>query len=341
MTKDYYRILQVQRTATQDEIKKSYRKLVQKYHPDKTGNDKDSENKFKEIAEAYEILGNPQKRRDYDNPNPFSSHSTFSSGNPFPGGFNPFGGFSEQEIIKRGKNINARVEINLEEVINGTKKSANIFRRMQCSPCMGTGAKDGQMDTCQVCSGIGVKRKIVNSNFGQIAMDETCYSCSGTGKTPKTICPSCGGQGTERRQDKVDINIPKGSVSGISFTLSGKGDMAKSPSDPGDLIITVFDMPHPFYKRDGLNLICSETLTFPEVCLGSAIKIPNISTGGEYKITIPPGTSPGKIFRLAGKGVPEFGNNFRGDILVRIDVSVPPVLSQEQREFLEEYKKIF
>lgn len=346
MRKDYYRILNVSKDATQDEIKKSYRKLVQKYHPDKTGNDKESEKKFKEVAEAYETLGNPEKRRTYDNPNPFGNGNPFG-GNPFGGGFNPFAGgfnspgFSEQDIIKKGKNINARVEITLEEVLNGSRKTANIFRRMQCNSCMGTGAENGELDTCYACGGIGVKRKVVNTNFGQISMDETCYSCSGSGKTAKSSCGSCGGQGTDRRQDRIEINIPKGSVSGISFTVPGKGDMAKSPSDPGDLIISVFDKPHDFYKRDGLNLICSVSMTFPEICLGSEVTIPNLAAGGEYKITIPGGTSPGKIFRLAGKGVPEFGNNFRGDILVRIEVSVPPNLSEEQKEFLEKYKEIF
>lgn len=343
MRKDYYRILEVSKTASQDEIKKSYRKLVQKYHPDKTGNDKEAEIKFKEVAEAYEILGNPQKRSEYDNP---VINNPFGSGNPFGGGFNPFGGFNnpayqEREIIKRGKNINARVEINLGEVLNGTKKIANLYRKLQCDDCKGTGAKDGNLDTCHVCGGIGVKRKVVNTNFGQIAMDETCYGCSGDGTTPKSMCPTCQGSGVVRKPDRVEINIPKGSVSGISFTVPGKGDMAKSPSDPGDLIISVFDVPHDFYKRDGINLICSVSITFPEICLGKEIKIPNLTSGGEYKITIPGGTTPGKIFRIAGKGVPEFGNQFRGDILVKVDVSVPSSLSEDQRKFLEEYKEIF
>jgi molecular chaperone DnaJ len=340
MAKDYYQILEVDRKATQDEIKKSYRKLAQKYHPDKNPGDAQAELKFKEIAEAYEILGNPDKRKGYDTPsNPFVNHWDF---NPF-GGFNGFHApkYSQGEIIKKGKNINARVEITLEEVLTGSHKIANIFRRMQCDDCKGTGALNEEVDTCSACHGAGFKRKTVHNAFGQVFFDEECTSCSGGGTVPRINCPSCSGQGTIRKTDRIEINIPRGSVSGISFSIPGKGDMAKSPSDPGDLIISVFDLPHPFYKRDGINLICSVDLSFPEICLGKEIKIPNLTAGGEYKITVPKGTKPGKIFRLAGKGISNFGGDFRGDILINVNVSVPVDLSTEQTEFLEKYKTLF
>lgn len=340
MRKDYYKILEVNSAASQEEIKKSYRKLAQKYHPDKNPGNAEAESKFKEIAEAYEILGNPEKRKSYDLPQ-----------NPFTGsfGFDPFGGFtgfnnaqySERQVIKKGKNINVRVEITLEEVLSGSHKFANIFRRMQCDDCMGTGAAGGEVEACKECQGIGFRRKTVNNPFGQIFLDEVCSSCSGSGTVPKINCSTCAGQGTVRKTDRIEINIPKGSVSGISFSIQGKGDMAKTPSDPGDLIITIFDIPHAFYRRDGLNLVCSVDLTFPEICLGKEIKIPNLTKEGEYKITIPPGTKPGKIFRLAGKGIPEFGRDFRGDILISVNISVPENLSPEQEQFLQQYKEIF
>jgi molecular chaperone DnaJ len=341
---DYYSILGIPRTATPEEIKKAYRKLVIKYHPDKTGGDTEAEAKFKQVAEAYETLGSPDKKQKYDNP---------SFGNPF--NFNGFGGnfhdqfmggfrnprYQERDIIRRGKNINARVEITLEEVLNGTKKLANLYRRVQCDDCKGTGAKHGETETCSVCAGIGVKRKIVNTNFGQMSLDETCYSCDGSGRVPKATCVPCQGTGTVRKPDQVEITIPKGSATGITFTVPGKGDLEKSPSDPGDLIISVLDKPHNFYKRDGINLICEKEIGFPDACLGTEISIPNLTSGGEYKISVPKGTSPGKIFRLAGKGVPEFGGDFRGDILVRISLKVPQNLTEEQGEFLEKYKEIF
>ncbi len=337
---DYYNILGVNRNSSPDEIKKAYRKLALKYHPDRTGGDPESEKKFKEIVEAYEVLSNPEKKSKFDNPNPFSGFGT---------GFNPFDPFSgfrgsnfqEREIVKKGKNISARVDITLEEVLNGAIKNANVYRKVQCSDCKGTGAENAEMDTCHVCNGIGVKRKVVQSNFGQIAMDETCYACSGLGKLPKTSCRTCQGSGVVKKPDQFEINIPKGSVSGVSFRVPGKGDHDKSPSDPGDLIVNVYDQKHDFYRRDGINLICDVDLTFPEACLGKEIKIPNLTSGGEYKITIPPGTNPGKIFRVPGKGVPEFNNEFRGDILVKVGINVPDVLTPEQREFIEKYDSIF
>lgn len=338
---DYYKILGVNRNSSPEEIKKAYRKLALKYHPDKTGGDPESEKKFKEIAEAYDILSTPEKKAKFDNPNPFS---TFGGAgfNPFDS-FNGFRGtnFYEREVIKRGNNINARVDITLEEVLTGSHKNANVYRKVQCSDCRGTGAEGGEMDTCHVCNGIGIKRKVVNSNFGQIAVDETCYACSGVGKLAKSFCKPCQGSGVVKKPDSFEIHIPKGSVAGVSFKVPGKGDHDKAPSDPGDLIVNVHEHKHDFYRRDGINLICDVDLTFPEACLGKEVKIPNLVTGGEYKITIPAGTSPGKIFRIQGKGVPEFNTDFKGDILVKIGVDIPSLLNEEQRQYIEKYNTIF
>jgi molecular chaperone DnaJ len=339
MRSDYYSVLGVNKNSTPDEIKKAYRKLALQYHPDKNGGDQESEKKFKEIVEAYETLSNPDKKSKYDNPHTSGGFS----GNPFDNNFSGFrgGNFYEGDIIKKGNNITAKVEITLEEVLNGTKKNASLYRKMYCSDCRGTGAQNADLDTCHVCAGIGVKRRIVNTGFGQMAMDETCYACEGTGKIPKSTCKTCSGAGVVRKPDQIEIQIPKGSVTGITFRVPQKGDHAKSPSDPGDLIVNVYDKKHDFFRRDGYNLICDVDLTFPEACLGKEAHIPNLVSGGEYKITIPPGTSPGKIFRLAGKGVPEFNSTYRGDILVKVGIKVPKNLSPEQQEFIENYKDKF
>jgi len=340
---DYYQILGVSKDASPEEIKKAYRKLALKYHPDKAGDDKSSEEMFKKVNEAYETLSDAGKKEKYDNPNPFTGRG-FSW--PFGKQQNPFsndifsGGFQNSQI-RKGNNIQARVEISLKEVINGTSKKANIFRRVYCPPCKGTGAKDGETETCGACGGIGSNRKTIQTNFGGMQIDEVCYLCKGDGNVAKSHCTQCQGLGVVRTLDMVDINIPKGSVHGITFNISGKGDLAKVPSDPGDLIISVVDLPDTFYKKDGINLVCEKSISFPEACLGVDVYIPNPSGGGDYKIKVPAGTQPNKIFRLVGKGIPEFNSEFYGDILVRMNINVPSELTEEQKEFLDKYSKIF
>lgn len=345
--KDFYKILEVARSASPEEIKKSYRKLALKYHPDKNPGDPEAERRFQEIAEAYETLSDPKKKQQYDNPNPFRNAgfggSPFGNG-PFSDIFSSFqerGWNNSGDVIKKGKNINARLQISLEEVIKGTQRKANVFRRLPCDPCKGSGAKNAEVNTCQACGGVGVKRKVVNTGFGQMAMDETCYACGGFGEVPKAVCVFCGGSGTQRTTDQIEITVPKGSVTGISFKLEGKGDFDKSPCDPGDLMVTIEDLPHEFYKRDGINLICEKEIDFIQACLGVEIKIPNLETHGDYKINIPAGTDPGKILRLPGKGIPEFNSEFRGDILVRIKLVIPKNLNEEQISFLDKYKNVF
>ena len=313
-----------------------------KYHPDKAGKDASAETKFKEISEAYETLGDPQKKTAYDNPNPFGNSNSFG------GGFNEFfksPGFNFNwgpkktgfESSNLGRNINARIMISLDEVINGAVKKANVFRRVKCTPCNGTGANNAEMNTCSVCGGSGSTKKIVNTPFGQIAMDESCYNCQGEGRTPKSPCNICRGEGTQRIQDQVEVRIPKGSVSGMSFVVPGMGDAGKGSSAPGDLVVTVAEIPHDFFKRDNLNLVCHKTISFYQACGGTEIEIPNPKGTGTYKIKVPPGTQSGKVFRLQSKGIPEMGGEFGGDIMVMMDVTVPKNLTPHQLDILREF----
>lgn len=337
--KDYYRILGVERNSSPDDIKKAYRNLAMKYHPDKAGKDPSAEAKFKDISEAYETLSDPQKKAQYDNPSPFGGGNPFGPGFDFFNRSNDFTSFNwgGRGNSSAGKNINARIMISLHETMQGTVKKANIFRRVRCNSCQGSGARDGEMNTCSFCQGSGVTRRMTNTPFGQIAMEEVCYSCKGEGRIPKSDCISCKGEGTQRVQDSVDVRIPRGSVTGMSFVVPGMGDFAKGKGQPGDLVVTVSEIPHDFYKRDNLNLVCHKSISFYQACSGTEIDIPSPKGEGSYKIKVPPGTQSGKVFRLQGKGVPELGGEFFGDIMVMIDVMVPKSLTPHQLEILREF----
>jgi len=341
---NFYQILGVDKSASQDQIKKNYRKLAIQFHPDKNPNNPEAEVKFKQINEAYETLGDPVKRKNYDNPNPFSN---INFGHPF-GDF--FGGFSQanntwhqnKQTIRKGNNINARLQINLLDVLKGGVKKITLFKKLPCDTCQGTGAQHGEVIHCSECNGTGIHKKIVHTAFGQMAMDSTCFSCGGFGEIPKSPCHICSGAGTLRQTAQVEVTIPKGSVTGIKFKIPGGGDFDKSPCDPGDLIVSVEDVPHNFYKRDGLNLYCDFEIDFFDACMGLDAKIPNLEIPeGEFKIKIPPGSDPNKILRLAGKGIQEFNSDFRGDILVRLKLKIPQDLNETQIQFLSKYKKIF
>lgn len=341
--KDYYQILGVPRTASEDEIKKAYRKLAIKYHPDKTGNDPEAEVKFKEASEAYETLSDPEKKQKYDNPNQFfggNAHNPFSSffrNNPFQSG--DFGSFfggrrAHEPMINKGRNINAMVALTLEEMMNGVTKTIRINRRVHCEPCKGTGAHEGQITNCPNCGGIGKMNKTVHYAFGEMVVQETCQICQGQGTKAKSNCTICFGTGTVKKEEDVEVHIPRGSIAGVSFVLAAKGDWAKNPSNPGDLVITIEEFAHLHYRRDGIDLICDKYLSFKEICLGTEVEFPNLK-GTNFKIKIPPGTQTGKIFRIKGKGLPEFNGFGHGDILIQVNVKIPETLTEQQLEAIQ------
>ena len=345
MNKDFYNILGVDRNASPEEIKKAYRNLALKYHPDRAGGSPEASEKFKEISEAYDTLSDPAKKSKYDNPNPFiHDFGNHFSGNPF--GNDPFGQFKNffggntDPFINRGRNVNVNIKLTLEEIIVGGNKKFKIYRKTQCNSCKGTGDLSGQTQSCHSCGGSGHINQMMNTPFGQVNHQTPCHLCGSSGTVIKNPCNSCSGQGTKTNLEDVEINIPKGSVNGASFIVPGKGDFGRSPSNPGDLVVTINEIPHDFFRRENLNLICEKNISFKEACLGTEIYVPNMR-GNEYKITVAPGTQPGKILRIKGKGIPEFNGFMTGDILVRVNVSIPENLSPEQKEYIEKFSEIF
>lgn len=357
--RDYYDVLGVAKGADADEIKKAYRKMAIKYHPDKNEGDKAAEDKFKEAAEAYEVLSSPEKRQRYDQfGHAANAHSAngggyggagmnmddifsqfgdiFGGGSPFEGFFGGGrqGGSAGGRRVTRGSNLRIKVRLTLEEIANGTEKKIKVNKQIVCKTCDGTGAKDrSSVQTCKTCGGSGAVRRVTNTILGQMQTTSTCPTCNGEGQTITSKCTVCHGDGVVRGEETISINIPAGVSEGMQLSMSGKGNAAPRGGLPGDLIILIEEIPHETLKRDGNNVIYDLHINFVDAAIGTSIEVPTID--GKVKIKIDPGTQGGKILRLKSKGVPEVNSYHRGDQLVHINIWTPKALSREERELLE------
>jgi len=353
--KDYYEVLGVQKGASEAEIKKSYRKMALKYHPDKNPDDKAAEDKFKEAAEAYEILRDTDKRSRYDQ----YGHAGFEGaggggggfsmnmedifsqfGDIFGGGFGGFGGGGGRTTRRRnkGSDLRIRVKLSLEEIAKGVEKKVKVNKYQSCEKCEGTGAKSGTAyQTCGTCGGSGRVTRISNTFLGQMQTASACPSCGGEGKTITQKCDKCAGNGIIQGEEVISIKIPAGVEEGMQMNLSGKGNAGARSGVTGDLIVFIEEHSHPELVRDGKNLQYEHYLSIPQAILGCSVEIPTIN--GKAKIKIPAGTQAGKILRLKGKGLPGVHDSRHGDLLIYINVWTPQSISKEEKQIFEKLDK--
>lgn len=346
--RDYYEILEVTKTATSEEIKKAYRKKAIQFHPDKNPGDKEAEEKFKEAAEAYEILSDEQKRARYDRfgheaPGGFGGHSggfsmddIFSQfGDIFGGHFGGFGGFGQRgPRVNKGTDIRVKVKLTLKDIANGVEKKIKVNKYVACSHCSGTGAENSSAyQTCSTCKGSGVVTRVVNTMLGQMQSQSTCPTCNGEGKVITKKCAHCSGEGIVREDEVISINIPAGVAEGMQLSMSGKGNAARHGGINGDLLIVVEEEQHPELFRDDNDVVYNLLLSVSTAALGGTVVVPTID--GKVKVTIEPGTQPGKVLRLRNKGLPSVNRYGTGDLLVNISVYIPEKLSDNEKNTLQ------
>lgn len=351
--RDYYEVLGVSKTATDDEIKKAYRKMALKYHPDKNPGDKEAEEKFKEAAEAYDVLSNADKRARYDQ----FGHSM--GGQQGFGGFGG-GGFSMDDIfsqfgdifggrfsgqwggatggrgrrVNRGSDLRIKVKLTLEEISKGASKTLKIPTLVKCEHCEGTGAKDGKsFSTCSTCNGTGTVVHTQNTFLGPMQSTSTCPSCNGEGKIITEKCSYCNGEGVNRQETTVSFNIPAGVADGMILTVRGKGNAPRRGGVNGDLLVVIEEIAHPDLIRDGNDVIYNLMLDIPTATLGGSVEVPTIT--GKARVKIAPGTQPGKVLRLRGKGLPSTEGYGTGDELINIMVYIPENLNSEEKAIFE------
>ncbi len=358
--RDYYEILGVSKSASKDEIKKAYRKVALKFHPDRNPDDKSAEDKFKEAAEAYEVLSDENKKARYDrfghagmsgaggfggggNMNMEDIFSQFGDifgeGNPFESFFGGGGGGRRRRRSggTPGSNLRVKVKLSLEEIANGVQKKIKVKKHLGCDVCSGTGAKDsGSFQTCNTCNGAGVVRRVSNTILGQMQTTTTCPTCKGEGKVVTAKCTKCRGEGRSYGEEVITIEIPAGVSEGIQLSMSGKGNAGQRGGMIGDLLITIEEVPHPHLKRDGNNVIYDLYLNFADAALGTNIEVPTIS--GKAKIKVPKGTQSGKLFKLGGKGLPSLNGYGKGDQLIDVNIYTPTSLSNEESQLLEKLR---
>jgi molecular chaperone DnaJ len=366
--RDFYDVLGVTKSASAEEIKKAYRKMAIKYHPDKNPGDKEAEDNFKEAAEAYEILSNAEKKQRYDHyghagvggasggggggyggggMNMEDIFSQFGDifGNSGGGGGSPFdsffGGGGQQtrggRRVAKGSNLRIKVKLTLEEIANGTEKKIKVNKQVSCKTCDGTGAKDkSSVSTCKTCGGSGAVRRVTNTILGQMQTSSTCPTCNGSGQQITSKCTVCHGEGTTRGEETISINIPAGVSDGMQLSMSGKGNAAPNGGVPGDLIILIEETPHESLKREGNNVVYDLHVSIVDAALGYSAEVPTID--GKAKIKIEPGTQSGKLLRLKGKGIPEVNSYHRGDEIIHVNIWTPKALSAEERSILEKLR---
>ncbi len=361
--RDFYEVLGVSKTASADEIKKAYRQKAIQYHPDKNPDDKVAEEKFKEAAEAYEVLSNPEKKQRYDQFGHAGVGSSAASDGGFGGGMSMedifsqfgdiigghfgghfggfssgFGGFSNgrrgggERRVRRGSDLRVRVKLTLKEIATGTEKKIKVRKNVACKHCNGTGAEGDSYSTCTTCNGSGVVTRIQNTIIGQMQTQSVCPTCGGEGKIITKKCPECKGEGVKPEEEVISINIPAGVMEGMQIPIRGKGNAAPRGGINGDLLVVIEEEPHPELIRDENDLIFNALLTIPTAINGGTIEIPTVD--GKAKVKIDPGTQPGKVLRLKGKGLPSINSYGTGDLLVNVGVYIPENLSKEERNII-------
>ncbi len=357
MPRDYYEILSVTRTSTQEEIKKSYRKVALKHHPDRNPDNPDAEHKFKEAAEAYEILGNEEKRAKYDRfghagvkgggaqnmDDIFSNFGDIFGGGGGGGGFDPFeaffggqrGGGGRARQGQRGTNLRIKVKLDLKEIVYGAKKTIKLNKHVTCDVCDGSGAKDkSSISTCQTCHGAGQVRRVTQTILGQMQTTATCPTCHGNGSTITAKCTKCKGDGKVYGEDSVTLDIPAGVGEGIQLSMTGRGNAGERGGAPGDLIVVIEEQQHEELFREENDIVYNLNISFIDAAIGMQTEVPTVDA--KAKIKVPAGTQSGKTFRLKGKGIPNINNSYEvGDQQVRVNVWIPKNLSDEEKATLE------
>lgn len=351
--RDYYEVLGVDKNATPEELKKAYRKLALQYHPDRNPGDKEAEEKFKEAAEAYDVLSNPDKKARYDqfghagvdgaygqggmDMNDIFSQFGSIFGDLFGGGgFGGFSGFSggSQRRVLRGSNLRIKVKLTLEEIDRGCEKKIKVSKYVPCKTCNGSGARDGKTETCPHCHGSGVVTETKRTILGMMQTQSACPHCGGEGRIVKDKCHDCHGDGIVKSEEIITINIPAGVQDGMQLAMHGQGNAAPRGGIAGDLIVLIEEQEHEIFERQDANLYYNAFITFSQAAMGAAIEIPTLS--GKVKIKIDPGTPSGRVVRLRGKGLPVVNGYGRGDLLVSLNVWVPKDLTKEEKKLLEQ-----
>ncbi|MBK7937263.1 MAG: molecular chaperone DnaJ [Lewinellaceae bacterium] len=363
--KDYYEVLGVPKTAGADDIKKAYRKKALEHHPDRNPGDKSAEDKFKEAAEAYDVLSDADKRARYDR----YGHAGVEN-NGGPGGAGGFQGMDMDDILRhfgfdtddifseffgrnrrgggfgggrprgeRGTNLRIKVKMTLEEIAKGVNKKLKVRKQVACNTCGGSGARDqSSVETCGTCRGSGMVNRVTQTPFGMMQTAVQCPGCNGSGQTIKSPCNVCKGDGRVFGEETIEVDIPAGVHEGIQLSMAGKGNAGAKGGQAGDLLITVEEAPHDEFTREGNNVIYELFLNIADASLGSKIEVPTLE--GRARITIPPGTQSGKIFRLKDKGLPELQSYRRGDQLIHVNVWTPKKVTDEERRILEQLREM-